>query len=141
MQKEASETPSAFSWSGVDIYARADVADTALFQDSYRYLIMDFGDEWLVKKEHMENCDVRIIVGSDAPWKKPLLKQMQPPGADRNGYFTIINLAIREKLPNQAGGLCCIGFDPLDRGPRKETCSVFKEILERGISCTEGNTG
>lgn len=101
----------------------------------YEFCILDLGSNYRRAMRELMRCDLKIIVGTAAPWQEEswgVLKDMLNELKDINTWHIISNLS-RDKLTldKKIQNKChLIGFEPKLFHPSKEAIKVFKELLQ-----------
>ena len=106
-----------------------------LFDMKYDCMVFDLGHDFDRALNIINLCDLKIAVGTDAPWRKNeycLLKGLAGSGRDLSGWRLFVNLGntglLKEKDEYRitAG---CFPFEPDPVYPSKETIKFLEEIL------------
>ncbi|MBR4341825.1 MAG: hypothetical protein IKP88_03780 [Lachnospiraceae bacterium] len=106
-----------------------------LFNMKYDCMVFDLGHDLERSINAMNLCDIKIAVGTDAPWRRneyALLKNLKDKNHELSGWRLFVNLGnprlLKDKDEYQitAG---CFPFEPDPVYPSKETISFLEEII------------
>lgn len=107
-----------------------------LLNESYDYMIIDFGNEYEERKEDFIRCKRRFVIGSFCDWKLSsyilfLEKTSKEIGRDQWEFFSVMgDDEIRKKLEKSYRiKICPVPFETSPFFINKKNLSFFKNIL------------
>lgn len=107
-----------FSCHEVDYYGNCDkILYESVMKKGYSYIIIDFGESLIGKKQEMDICHKKLLIGSNTLWKRAVTQR-------KENFFVAQGWIYLENLCETELNYC-----PLLCFPNKKVQTIFEDIL------------
>lgn len=106
----------------------------AYFNSSYDYCLIDLGGNYKQAVHELLRCDLKIVVGTTAPWQRILwetLEEMLANIKDLSSWCVINNLSTKKQKAKINGfrNYFVIGLEPNILHPSKAAIGTFRNLM------------
>lgn len=134
VQSESTNT-NKFSYRNITFVGQAVTQEIGNYRNSsYDYCLIDLGGNYKQAVNELLRCDLKIVVGTTAPWQRIVWKKLEEMFAnikDLSSWCVINNLSTKKQKSNinDFFNYYVIGLEPNILHPSKDAIGTFRSLM------------